>query len=714
MHLLYLYLDFTRNGERPEGCRGHRQCELNFGREEVYAMERRRAGEPPCRLRCIKRTEEARIEPGFWGDERICNISAIVGENGTGKTTLLHAILQVWAALYQRIPQSRLPFDFVCLVQDTEGERYLVDSRRGVETEASHFRCSIISYSDSDGSGPLPPLRKTKLLYFSNTISMAELEQYQRIYASAQDVYTDFICDCSQLAGMMRAQEVSSIGSKERRLEDQLYTYFTFESYQEARYLFDRNQRRILLQMREQGYPVPFPRELRLDIQSAAGHLKRVLKIHDGQYLEWGHRYAQFREHCRNKDRIASELSLNCVASFVNLVRQHLGDEAAAKGMLPQTFDRPSSYIQSMDSVRPAGHHRALEEAYGHCRKYIEFLWNNRALICEYWKDQGGGRYRIPLGEHLDPVLQELMIRFIDLNRAISQDDYFVTYSWGLSSGESILLRIFTKLRYLLDGAPYDEECTDLITEETAQRAALARREETVINHTRDGKAWDCDSVILLLDEADLSLHPEWQRVFVGTLAEYLPRLYPNPYCARTESGCRDIQLVMTTHSPLMLGDFPAAAVLYLKKDRDGFVTVETNSALQPFGQNLYTLLKDGFYLQNGTIGALAQKKIRRLLADAQAARALELPDQMDPAGVRRELDRWARRLEAHRRQTVRYLPKGILRGKLEETLALGLAAIDRKRDPERREQRKRELSREIARLERQLYELNREGEGSP
>ena len=46
MRLLYLYLDFTKDGSRPEGYRGYRQCELNFGTRDVYTLERISAENP--------------------------------------------------------------------------------------------------------------------------------------------------------------------------------------------------------------------------------------------------------------------------------------------------------------------------------------------------------------------------------------------------------------------------------------------------------------------------------------------------------------------------------------------------------------------------------------------------------------------------------------------------------------------------------------------
>ena len=55
MRLLYLYLDFTKDGSRPEGDRGYRQCELNFGTRDVYTLERISAENPHF---CLKQTKK--------------------------------------------------------------------------------------------------------------------------------------------------------------------------------------------------------------------------------------------------------------------------------------------------------------------------------------------------------------------------------------------------------------------------------------------------------------------------------------------------------------------------------------------------------------------------------------------------------------------------------------------------------------------------------
>lgn len=707
MRLLYLYLDFTKGGSRPEGYRGYRQCELNFGTKDVYKIERISAENPHFCLKQTKRTQRDRIESGFWGDERIYNISAVVGENGMGKSTLMNAITRVLKALYADFPEKLGPY-FVCLIQDTDGTLHLIYFWQGTELETANFSCQKTAYSLRNV--PVKAMQKTKLVYFSNTVSISDMEQYDSMRSGGQDIYTDPMYNCSLLASMMQAQNISGTASQQQPLEQQLHTYFMLESYQETRYLFDRNQRNILRDMREKGYPVPFPRELKLRIRLAVEHLETVLKdCHDpafrDRFEQWKDRYNQFRRQSNNQYRIIVELILNCVANFLETAGSYVSREDIQKLKFPENFDSISDYLQMMRSVFSPRQHPELENTYERCKRYLEFLWNNNEHIRNYWERQKNGVYRIDLENHLDSILQELMTRFLNFNRSVSDIDYFVTYYGGLSSGESILLRIFTKLWYLLSGNPYDEESTGNITPRAAKKAALARREEIIENRTGD-----CDSVILFLDEADLSLHPEWQRMFVAVLAEYLPRLYRNPYYEGADSGCRDIQIILTTHSPLMLGDFPSSAVLYLKKDKEGCVAVEC-SALQPFGQNLYTLLKDGFYLKNGTIGGLAQKKIKQVLADINRIREMQEENQAGLDDL--QIAEWKALLEDHQEKTVKYISEGILRSKLEEEVSVALAAMMEGRDQENKERKKQALKENIARLQRQLEELER-GEEEP
>ena len=63
---------------------------------------------------------------------------------------------------------------------------------------------------------------------------------------------------------------------------------------------------------------------------------------------------------------------------------------------------------------------------------------------------------------------------------------------------------------------------------------------------------------VVMVDEIDLHLHPEWQRVVIPTLAKELP----------------NIQFIMTTHSPLVVGSLEASN-LFMLAEEDGATIIK-------------------------------------------------------------------------------------------------------------------------------------------
>ena len=64
---------------------------------------------------------------------------------------------------------------------------------------------------------------------------------------------------------------------------------------------------------------------------------------------------------------------------------------------------------------------------------------------------------------------------------------------------------------------------------------------------------------IVLIDEVDLHLHPEWQRLILPTLSKVLPNL----------------QFICTTHSPIVVGTVSSANLHLLKRDANGGSVLE-------------------------------------------------------------------------------------------------------------------------------------------
>ncbi|WP_163420287.1 AAA family ATPase, partial [Escherichia coli] len=66
-------------------------------------------------------------------------------------------------------------------------------------------------------------------------------------------------------------------------------------------------------------------------------------------------------------------------------------------------------------------------------------------------------------------------------------------------------------------------------------------------------------NIIILLDECDLYLHPEWQRVIFSEIIDLTLRYKQS----------KNIQLVFTTHSPILASDFLPSDIIYLERDHN-------------------------------------------------------------------------------------------------------------------------------------------------
>lgn len=106
---------------------------------------------------------------------------------------------------------------------------------------------------------------------------------------------------------------------------------------------------------------------------------------------------------------------------------------------------------------------------------------------------------------------------------------------------------------------------------------------------------------LILIDEADLYLHPEWQRSFLDSYLELLqflasPKVKP--------------QLLITTHSPIIVSDFLPEDIVSLTKTNDGRILVKESFG---FGTNITNLFIEGMHLSS-TVGEHARKAIITLI----------------------------------------------------------------------------------------------------
>lgn len=103
----------------------------------------------------------------------------------------------------------------------------------------------------------------------------------------------------------------------------------------------------------------------------------------------------------------------------------------------------------------------------------------------------------------------------------------------------------------------------------------------------------------IIFDEIELYFHPEYQRIFVFELLERLDSLKKGNHIPKIKG----INILFCTHSPFILSDIPKQNVLFLGEKKD----------FKTFGANITTLLANSFFMEN-LIGEFAKNKINEVI----------------------------------------------------------------------------------------------------
>lgn len=166
----------------------------------------------------------------------------------------------------------------------------------------------------------------------------------------------------------------------------------------------------------------------------------------------------------------------------------------------------------------------------------------------------------------------------------------FIGYSWtGLSTGEKAMFNLFS--RFFIAKSQIIEK----------------------LNSEKYSDKQIPNMLYILIDEAELGFHLQWQKEYIHDIIEYLPkilmfhtvdgRLYPK------------IQVIFTTHSALTLSDIPNTHISYIQnRDKRAYVLIGEEKPTKSFGANVHSLMSDSFFLRNGLVGSFAVNKINDIV----------------------------------------------------------------------------------------------------
>ena len=230
----------------------------------------------------------------------------------------------------------------------------------------------------------------------------------------------------------------------------------------------------------------------------------------------------------------------------------------------------------------------------GQLNEYEQALNIFRDNINEKFRDKIGYLYlnnyfSLEVGNNLEKDELYQSKNFYNIYKKTTLNFNYIQFSWNMSNGENNLLSLFARFYSLID--------------------------KNTGNIKNNYNGYDMDDLIILMDEADMSFHPEWQRKYISVITKFLKKIFKENM----------VHLIITTHSPIMLSDIPSDNIIYLRKtcnisDKNNINNINNRT----FGANIYNLYKDKFFFEDqykndyskhlGIIGEFACEKIEYVI----------------------------------------------------------------------------------------------------
>lgn len=113
------------------------------------------------------------------------------------------------------------------------------------------------------------------------------------------------------------------------------------------------------------------------------------------------------------------------------------------------------------------------------------------------------------------------------------------------------------------------------------------------------------NNIIVLIDEVDLGMHPEWQRKWIKYVLPIIGDML--------KKENRSVHVILTTHSPIILSDILTKDVFYLLNNTSENELKLVKKDFKTFGQNIYSLFKTSFFLEADK-GGFSHEVIKKIL----------------------------------------------------------------------------------------------------
>lgn len=504
---------------------------------------------------------------------KINNITAIVGSNGAGKTTLLSFIAKnnCFSKFdsrpgYEKHDENNYEHHKSIYAFIEDGELIVYYNLEG-ELTCNFAKYENIYWNKANNIEQLDTVRNQLIIYISNSsyvpeafLVYSESDKTCNINLHQKSVYLVANSFYKALLGKAGLENISE--------NDDGFAWVIKENRDDRKFqeLLDLQYYQYLSENRISDYVGNFKYEINIYFENIIDLIKR--KYLNKTPSELGKKYSDkikdFENHY-NLNEIKEARRKNCtVVLYVNLLFEMFFYEK--RFQLP-TMDFNKNFYEQLKKLPQSKKYKVylkdikiIDDILNPCPMNVNIIGNPDDDGCLYEKvicKENTNFYK-----HIHEIFKErksFTLRYIRVKNL------------EMSSGERAMQNMFSWL---------------VLLPELDEIMGMKRS-----NYT---------SKLILIDEIDLYAHPEWQRKTMDQLISTINKI----------ETVKPVQIVVSSHSPLILSDFPRQNVIYMNKRDEKTIVDDNDNHKQSFGANIYTLLKEAFFLENGAVGEFAKKKI--------------------------------------------------------------------------------------------------------
>lgn len=509
----------------------------------------------------LKITKNDNFIPNFFGKK--IDVTAVVGKNGTGKTSLLHYISSInyYNGLYSNIHGN-------CIIIFNENNVLKVFCSPQIKRLGIECDYEINELLNKDKFISNEYFKDIRYEYFTPVFSKSDITNSENFGG-----YTNL--------------STYNILKKNNKVSIE---YFFLDEFSKQIRFFSEFKDKIT------NFGINYPRYVIVWFNNNKNGIEEVYKkANQGKDLNETDIKCEvdkiiekcFPEKNVNyellfKEKIACSMTLSIInrlkksgletlecKQLLELIEKSFGNGRIVDTELQDPFEELKAFLSNLE-YKYCFQIKAYQEFINYIETSIVIkdtaaLFNLKALRFFMSVYRGQDEYTVDVDASLIEFVQKY-------KETIDEDDYLL-FEWKLSSGEMLLLTAYARF--------YDEK---------------------IKNINRNIK-----NRIVLLDEAEVSFHPEWQRIYLSNMLKFFMDLY---------NDCH-IQLIIATHSPIILSDIPKQNIIYLSKDEKGSTKVDLiTEHEETFGANVYKLYNNAFFMDNGAVGEFAKEYICKIKED--------------------------------------------------------------------------------------------------